>query len=262
MLKKRLIPKLLLKARRFGQRERLVLVTTRQYASVVEIGDPISQAKIYEAQFADELVLLNIDSAPICAGAPLLEVLGRAASETFMPLAVGGGVRSVADFELLLEAGADKVCVNSAAVERPSLIEEAAAVYGAQCVVLAIDYRRDADGVPRVFRNGGLAATALDAGAWALEAARRGAGELMLTDIDRDGAGGGLDLDLLERVCAKVAVPVIASGGCGLAQHFVEGFAAGAEAVAAGTFFALRDQNPMQTRAHVRNAGVPIRLST
>lgn len=262
MLKRRLVPKLLLKSRKLGERDMLVLVTTRRYDQVFEIGDPISQAKIYEAQFADELILLNIDSAPIAAGCPLLEALGRAASETFMPLAVGGGVRTVLDFERLLEGGADKVCINSAAVSDPSLIDRAAAVYGAQCVVLAIDYRRDGDGVPRVHVDGGRRVTTLDPATWAREVAARGAGELLLTDVERDGTGAGLDIDVLAEVAAAVDIPVIASGGCGLAQHFVDGFAAGAEAVAAGTFFALRDQNPMQARAHVRNAGVPIRMST
>lgn len=262
MVKKRLIPKLLLKKRRLGTAERMVLVTTRGYEQVIEVGDPVSQAKIYEAQFADELLFLNIDSSPIEPTAPLLEVLRRVASETFMPIAAGGGVCTTADFELLLANGADKVCINTAAVADPSLIERAAAIFGAQCVVVSVDYRRDARGA-RVFVDGGRTATALDPADWAARAAELGAGEILLTDIARDGTGAGLDVQTIRGVADRVPVPVIASGGCGLAQHFVEGFVDGhAEAVAAGTFFCFRDQNPMQTRAHVRNAGVPIRVKT
>lgn len=262
MVKKRLIPKLLLKKRRFGTMERMVLVTTRAFDRVIEVGDPVSQAKIYEAQFADELLFLNIDSSPIEPAAPLIEVLRRAASETFMPIAVGGGVRTVDDFDLLLANGADKVCINSAAVADPSLIERAAAIFGAQCVVVSIDYRHDGQGA-RVFVDGGRSPTALEPVEWAVRAAALGAGELLLTDIARDGSGEGLDVPTIRSVADRVSVPVIASGGCGLAQHFVAGFVDGhAEAVAAGTFFCFRDQNPMQTRAHVRNAGVPIRVKT
>ncbi|MCX8003946.1 MAG: imidazole glycerol phosphate synthase cyclase subunit [Burkholderiaceae bacterium] len=240
----------------------MVLVTTREFSQVIEVGEPVSQAKIYEAQFADELIFLNIDSSPIEPRAPLLDVLRRAASETFMPIAVGGGVRTTDDFELLLANGADKVCINSAAVADPSLIERAAAIFGAQCVVVSIDYRHDAQGA-RVFIDGGRTATSLDPVEWSIRAAALGAGEILLTDIGRDGSGQGLDIATIRRVADGVSVPVIASGGCGLAQHFVEGFVEGhAEAVAAGTFFCFRDQNPMQTRAHVRNAGVPIRIKT
>lgn len=262
MVKKRLIPKLLLKRRRLGTAERMVLVTTRGYEQVIEVGDPVSQAKIYEAQFADELIFLNIDSSPLEPEAPMLELLRRVASETFMPIAAGGGVRTTDDFELLLANGADKVCVNSAAVADPSLIERAAAIFGAQCVVLSIDYRHDVQGT-RVFVDGGRTPTPLDPVEWAMRAVALGAGEILLTDIARDGSGQGLDVATIRRVADRVPVPVIASGGCGLAQHFVEGFIDGrAEAVAAGTFFCFRDQNPMQTRAHVRNAGVPIRVKT
>ena len=263
MLKKRLIPKLLLKKRQVGALSRMVLVTTRAFDQVIEIGDPISQAKIYEAQFADELIFLNLDATPIDADAPLIELLRRAASETFMPIAVGGGVRSTADFDVLLDNGADKVCVNSGAIADPSLIERAAAIFGAQCVVVSIDYRHLPDGTARVFARGGREATALDPVDWAVRAAALGAGEILLTDIDRDGGGAGLDVALIRNVADRVRVPVIAAGGCGLAQHFVSGFVDGhAEAVAAGTFLCFRDQNPMQTRAQVRNAGVAIRVRT
>ncbi len=262
MLKKRLVPKLLIKHRQLGRTVRPVLVTTRTFTEAIEVGDPVSQAKIYEAQMADELIVLNIDGTPIAGDDMMLDLIERLASETFMPLAVGGGVRELDDFARLLAAGADKVCINQAAVADPALIEAAASVYGAQVVVVSIDYRDTPEG-PRVFVKHAAESTALDPRDWAVEAVRRGAGELLLTNADRDGTGKGLDLALARAVADAVPVPVILSGGCGLSAHFSEGFeAGGAEAVAAGTFFCFRDQNPIQTRSHIRNAGVPIRMET
>lgn len=262
MLLRRLIPKLQLKAVRMGARERMVLVTTVQFGKVREIGDPISQAKIYEAQAADELVFLDLDATAHQRGT-MVEIVSEAARQIFMPITVGGGVQSVADFRELLSHGADKVSINSAAVRNPALITEAAESFGAQCVVVSVDYRREPDGTARVWTSGGREASGLDPVAWSVEAERRGAGEIMLTSIDRDGTEQGLDLDITRRVVAAVSIPVITGGGCGLARHFVEGFQEGqADAVAAGTFFCFKDQNPMQTRAHIRNAGIPIRLHT
>ena len=263
MLKKRLIPKLLIQHRQLGRVERPVLVTTRDFREAIEVGDPVSQAKIYEAQMADELIVLNIDGTPIGDDEVMLGLIERLASETFMPLAVGGGVRSVGDFGRLLESGADKVTTNGAALTNPALIDEAASRYGAQCVVVSIDYRVNADGRTEVFADRASKPTGRDVLAWAREAVDRGAGELLLTDASRDGSGQGLDLALARQVTEAVSVPVILSGGCGLAAHFSEGFVeGGAEGVAAGTFFCFRDQNPMQTRSHIRNAGVPIRMGT
>lgn len=263
MLKKRLIPKLLIQHRQLGRVERPVLVTTRDYREAVEVGDPVSQAKIYEAQMADELIVINIDGTPIGDDEMMLGLIERLASETFMPLAVGGGVRTADDFGRLLESGADKVTTNGAALARPSLIDEAASRYGAQCVVVSIDYRADVDGRAQVFADRAARPTGRDVVAWAREAVDRGAGELLLTDAGRDGSGLGLDVALARQVTESVDVPVILSGGCGLAAHFSEGFIdGGAEGVAAGTFFCFRDQNPIQTRSHIRNAGVPIRMGT
>lgn len=260
MLKRRLIPKLQLKSRQLGAVNRPVLVTTVGFERVLDIGDPVSQAKIYEAQAADELVLLDLDS-----GAPrneaVLSVLRRIAQEIFMPFTVGGGVRTVDDFRVLLSAGADKVCINTAAVADPGLIDAASQRFGTQCVVLSIDYRQHVDGRREVFVDGGRRATGLDAVAWATEAVARGAGEILLTSIERDGSRSGLDVELIRQMADAVAVPVIAAGGCGIARHFVEGFVqGGADAVASGTFFSFKDQNPMQTRAHIKNAGIPIRI--
>jgi cyclase len=237
-------------------------VTTVGFEKVIEIGEPVSQAKIYQAQAADELVFVDLDATRENRG-PLVEVVRRAAEEIFMPITMGGGVRSTEDFRRLLNHGADKVSVNTAAVERPDLLSEAAAVFGAQCVVLSIDYRRGPAGGWTVWTRGGTADSGRDLVEWAREGERRGAGEILLTSIERDGSTKGLDLEATRAVASAVSIPVITSGGCGLARHFVEGFLqGGADAVSAGTFFCFKDQNPMQTRAHIRNAGIPIRLLT
>lgn len=263
MLKKRIIPKLLIKNKTFGSVVRPVLVTTRNYQQVFEVGDPLSQAKIYEAQLADELVVLNIDRTPVAEDEPLLGVVERLASQTFMPIAVGGGVATVDDFATLLSRGADKVSINTAALTNPELITAAAARFGDQCVVVSIDVRTDATGSSRVMSHGATRDAGADALTWARRAVELGAGELLLTDADRDGSGSGLNVALGRAVADAVDVPVILSGGCGISEHFVEGFRdAHAEGVAAGTFFCFRDQNPMQARAHVRSAGIPIRLET
>lgn len=260
MLKRRLIPKLQIRNMPFGERTRPVLVTTRQFGDFVEIGDPVSQARIYEAQAADELIIVDLD-ASADNRKTLVDVVKKAAAVVFMPFTVGGGVRSVADFVTLLSNGADKVSINTAAVDKPELIDEAAAVLGAQCVVLSIDYRRSADGRYRVWTRGGKFETGLDPVAWAVEGESRGAGEILLTSIDRDGSRSGIDVELTQRVAERVSIPVITSGGCGLASHFVEGFLqGGADAVSAGTYFCFKDENTMQVRSHIKNAGIPIRL--
>lgn len=262
MLKKRIIPKLLIQNRDFGSMVRPVLVTTRRYDQVFEVGDPVSQAKIYEAQLADELVVLNIDRLAIAGDTPMLHVIEALASETFMPVAVGGGVSSVADFGVLLERGADKVAINTMAMADPAIITGAAHRFGEQCVVVSIDYR-EVDGAYTVHTHRAARNTAVPVITWARRAVDAGAGEILLTDADRDGTGTGLNTAVGRAVADHVSVPVILSGGCGVAQHFVDGFLlGGAEGVAAGTFFCFRDQNPMQTRAHVRSAGIPIRVET
>jgi cyclase len=262
MLKRRLIPKLQMKASPVGGRSRMVLVTTLRFDQVFPIGDPVSQAKIYQAQAADELIFLDLDASGEQRDT-IIEVVERAAEQIFMPFAVGGGVRCLADFGRLLNHGADKVTVNTAAVARPELIREAADAYGAQCVVLSIDYRKRPEGGYEVFTAGGRVATGLDPLDWARRGEELGAGEILLTSIDRDGTRSGLDLELTRRVSRAVSIPVISSGGCGLAEHFVAGFLEGeADAISAGTYFCFKDENPMQTRARIKNAGIPIRLHT
>jgi cyclase len=262
MLKNRLIPKLQMRRSAHDRNGRMVLVTTVGFDTSVEIGDPVSQAKIYEAQAADELVFLDLDASHENRSTTVA-VVRKAAEEIFMPFTVGGGVRTLADFRDLLSNGADKVSINTAAVETPRLITEASDAFGAQCVVLSIDYRRTSGGGARVWTRSGTTDTGLDAIEWAREGERRGAGEILLTSIDRDGSRAGIDLEVTRRVAESVSVPVIAGGGCGLARHFIEAFLVGkADAVSAGTYFCFKDENPMQTRAQIRNAGVPIRMHT
>ncbi len=260
MLKRRLIPKLQMRARAYGSFTRMVLVSTFQFSRFTEIGDPISQAKIYEAQAADELIFLDLD-ASTDNRKPLVEIIEKAAREIFMPFTVGGGVRSIDDFRILLSKGADKVSINTAAVENPDLITIASDVFGSQCVVLSIDYRKKENGKWRVWIKGGKVETDLDPVEWAVEGEKRGAGEILLTSIDQDGTRNGLDLELTHLISSSLSIPLITSGGCGLASHFVDGFLiGGADAVSAGTYFCYKDENPMQTRAQIKNAGIPIRL--
>ncbi len=240
----------------------MVLVTTIQFNGAVEIGEPVSQAKIYEAQAADELIFLDLDASSENRE-PFTDVIRKAAEEIFMPFTVGGGVRCIEDFRKLLSNGADKVSINTAAVENPGLINRASDMFGAQCVVLSIDSRKKDDGRYSVWVRGGKAETSLDPVEWAVEGEKRGAGEILLTSIDRDGTRRGLDIEITRRVAENVTVPVITSGGCGLTSHFIEGFIKGqADAVSAGTYFCFKDENPMQTRSQIKNAGIPVRLHT
>lgn len=262
MLKRRLIPKLLLARTVIGSQRRAALVTTIGFEKRILVGDPVSQARIYQAQAADELVFLDID-ATADNRAEAIQVIRKTAEAIFMPITIGGGVRGLEDFRDFLANGADKVAVNSAAVRNPDLLRAASDRFGSQAVVLSIDYRTAPDGKLRVHIDGGKTATDLDPIAWAREGERLGAGEIMLTSIDRDGAGGGLDIAAIRETAAAVSIPVIASGGCGLTAHFIEGFLEGhADAIAAGTYFCFKDENPMQTRSQIKNANIPIRLHT
>lgn len=261
MLKKRIIPKLQMKMSRFSPLSKMVLVTTIKFNEFIEIGDPVSQAKIYEAQAADELIFLDLD-ASIESRKTIINEVKRAAEEIFMPFTVGGGVSSMEDFRLLLSNGADKVSINTAAVLNPDLIKEASSAFGAQCVVVSIDYKNDY-GKYSLWIKGGKQKTDLDPMAWAIKCQELGAGEILLTSIERDGTRLGLDLSLTNKIAECLSIPVITAGGCGLASHFIQGFITGkASAVSAGTYFCFKDENPMQTRSQIRNAGIPIRLHT
>ena len=260
MLKRRLIPKLQLTSRSTYRGLKSVLVVTRQFDNRRAIGDPLSQAKIYEAQLADELFLLNIQRTSESWTA-MLETLTSMSCALATPLSVGGGIDSLEKVQILLDRGADKVVLNTSSIESPYLIEKVANKYGSQCVVVSIDFKCTGKNYWSVLTRGGTHDVGLSVLDWSKKATSMGAGELVLTSIDRDGTGLGLDLDLIKIVANEVDVPVIASGGCGLAEHFVDGYLAGASGVAAGTFFSQRDQNPMQCRSHIRNAGLPIRLA-
>ena len=237
------------------------MITTRSFGSQIKVGSPISQAKIYEAQLADEIIVLNLNKVHIGTDETFLSLVTQLARETFMPLTVGGGVKELDDFGRLLDRGADKVSINSCAIDDPGLISKAASHYGAQCVVVSIDFRTNSSGNAVVATNHAQHITGQNVVDWSVEAVARGAGEILLCDADRDGTGAGLNCAVGLAVASEVDVPVILSGGCGASEHFVRGFIdAKSEGVAAGTFFCLRDQNLMQTRSHIDNAGVLIRM--
>jgi len=259
MSKRRLIPKLQLKTSSFDPK-RMVLVITRQFNEVVEIGDAVSQSKIYQDQGADELIFINIDRTDKDI-TKLSKIIRRVSEEIFMPITVGGGVASEEHFRILLSNGADKISINTQAFETPDFITATSKKYGAQCVVVSIDYKLNNNGEYRVFINNGQTETSKHPLEWAIECEQMGAGEILLTSIDKDGMNQGLDLVITGQVSESLRIPVITSGGCGFAKHFTDGYLIGkADAVAAGSFFAHRDQNFMQTRSQIRNAGVNIRV--
>ncbi len=230
------------------------------FVALRDAGDPVEQAAIYDAAGADELCFLDI-SASHEGRATMRDVVARTAEQVFMPVTVGGGVGSVDDVRQLLLAGADKVSMNSAAVRDPDLIDRAAEAFGSQCIVVAIDAKRRAGGSGfEVFTHGGRRGTGRDALEWAVEAAGRGAGEILLTSMDRDGTGEGFDLDLTRAVADAVPVPVIASGGVGRLDHFVEGVRdGGAAAVLAASVFHFGQMSVGEVKAHMAACGVPVR---
>jgi cyclase len=228
------------------------------FVDLRDAGDPVEQARVYDAAGADELTFLDI-TASADNRDTILDVVARTAACVFMPLTVGGGVRSVEDIRKLLLAGADKASINSAAVARPELINEAARKFGSQCIVVAIDAKRVAPGHWEVFTHGGRRGTGRDAVAWAREAAERGAGEILLTSMDRDGTGEGFDLELTRTIAAAVSVPVIASGGVGRPEHFVEGARAGATGLLAASVFHFGTFTVAEAKAALAAAGLPVR---
>ncbi|MCS7057178.1 MAG: imidazole glycerol phosphate synthase subunit HisF [Thermoflexales bacterium] len=228
------------------------------FVNLRDAGDPVEQAGIYNDERADELVFLDIMASHEGRGTTV-EMARRVADEVFIPFTIGGGIRSTEDFRTLLLAGADKCSINSAAVRNPNLINEAAWRFGSQCVVVAIDARRDGDGW-KVYLNGGRVPTDLDAVAWAQEAERRGAGEILLTSMDTDGTQDGYDLPLLRAICSAVNIPVIASGGAGKLEHFYEAIQAGASAVLAASVFHYKTFSVGQVKRYLAGRGVPVRL--
>ncbi len=251
MLKARVIPCLDVDAGR--------VVKGVNFVDLVDAGDPVEQAEVYDAQGADELCFLDI-TATHEGRDTLYGVVARTAERCFMPLTVGGGVRTVADIRKLLLTGADKVAVNTAAVKHPEFVAEAAERFGAQCIVVAIDAKRARADAYEVFTHGGRSATGLDAVAWAERCAAAGAGEILLTSMDRDGTREGFDLELTRAVANAVTVPVIASGGVGTLDHLVEGIREGhADAVLAASIFHFGVHTIAEAKAHMGAAGIPVR---
>jgi imidazole glycerol-phosphate synthase subunit HisF len=236
------------------------VVKGTNFVGLRDAGDPVELAERYDAEGADELVFLDI-TASHEERDTIVRLARSTADNVFIPFTIGGGIRSREDAQAVLDAGADKVSVNSAAVRRPDLLEELAETFGAQCVVLAIDAKRAADGTFEVFLNGGRVGTGNDAVEWAREGAERGAGEILLTSMDRDGTKDGYDIDLTRAVADVVDIPVIASGGAGRLEHLSEAISdAHADAVLCASIFHYGEYRVREAKEHLRAAGIPVRL--
>lgn len=231
------------------------------FVSLRDAGDPVEIARRYDAEGADELTFLDI-TASSDARDTILHVIEAVAEQVFIPLTVGGGVRTVEDVRRLLNVGADKVSVNTAAIHNPQLVADVAGYYGSQCLVVAIDAKRQSDGSWHVYTHGGRNDTGLDALDWARRVAALGAGEILLTSMDRDGTKAGFDLELTRAVVDAVPIPVIASGGVGNLQHLVDGVTiGGADAVLAASIFHFGEASIAQAKALMASQGVPVRLA-
>jgi len=253
MLKVRVIPCLDVKDGR--------VVKGVNFENLVDAGDPVEQARHYDREGADELVYLDIAATNENRGV-LFDVVRRTAEQVFMPLTVGGGVRSVDDVRALLLAGADKVSINSAAVARPELVSEAAIKFGRQCVVVAIDAKQVSSGKWEIFTHGGRKGTGIDAVDWADRMAQAGAGELLVTSMDRDGTKEGFDIALLQRIRQAVGIPIIASGGVGTLQHLADGaLSGGATGLLAASIFHFGTYSIAQAKQHLAEAGLPVRMA-
>ena len=251
MLAKRIIPCLDVRDGR--------VVKGVNFVNIRDAGDPVELAKFYSDQGADEIVFLDI-TATSDARDTVADVVERTASQVFVPLTVGGGIRTVEDFQRLLRAGADKISVNSAAVARPELISEAAERFGSQCVVLAADARARKDGTWEVVVAGGRKPTGIDLIDWVKKAEALGAGEILLTSMDADGTKAGFDLAMTKAVTDAVSIPVIASGGCGSLEHFAEVFeATGCDAALAASLFHFGELTVPQVKDYLRTKHIPVR---
>ena len=252
MLAKRIIPCLDVKEGR--------VVKGVGFVNLKDAGDPVEAARAYDAEGADELCYLDI-MASHEERKIFLDVVSRTAEQVFMPLTVGGGVRTLDDIRDLLRAGADKVSINTAAVERPEFVKEAAERFGTQCIVVAVDAKRAGDGW-EVFTHGGRRPTGLDAVEWARKMAAFGAGEILLTSMDQDGTKEGYDLALTAAIAEAVEIPIIASGGAGTLEHLYEGFAKGkADAVLAASIFHYRQHTIREAKDYLRARGIPVRTA-
>jgi cyclase len=252
MLTRRIIPCLDVHAGR--------VVKGVNFINLKDAGDPVEVAKAYNAEGADELVFLDI-TASAHERNIMLDVVSKTAEQVFIPLTVGGGIRSVEDFRKILKCGADKISINSSAIKDPDLITNAAKKFGSQCVVCAIDAKRTPDGKFEVFLNGGRVNTGIDALWWAQEAVRRGAGEILLTSMDTDGTKAGYDIELTSLVTERVNVPVIASGGAGKLEHFSEVILkANASAVLAASLFHYKELKISDLKSYLRGCGIAVRM--
>ena len=251
MLKARIIPCLDVKDGR--------VVKGVNFVDLRDAGDPVEQARVYDAAGADELCFLDITASHENRDT-IFEVVSGTSEQCFMPLTVGGGVRTTDDIRKLLLAGADKVSINTAAVHRPEFVAEASERFGAQCIVVAIDAKSVGEGRWEIFTHGGRKPTGIDAIEWAKKMVGNGAGEILLTSMDRDGTGIGFDIDLTRAIADAIPVPVIASGGVGNLDHLVEGVRDGhATAVLAATIFHFGEYSIQEAKAHMAAAGVPMR---
>jgi len=251
MLKVRIIPCLDVKDGR--------VVKGVNFVNLRDAGDPVEQAKIYDAAGADELCFLDITASHENRDT-IFDIVARTAEACFMPLTVGGGVREIEDIRKLLLAGADKVSINTAAVKDPEFVRRAAEKFGSQCIVVAIDAKRDGKGGFEVFTHGGRNPTGIDAVEWARRMGAYGAGEILLTSMDRDGTGHGFDIELTRAIADAVTIPVIASGGVGTLDHLVAGVAEGhASAVLAASIFHFGTFSIAEAKAHMAGAGLPMR---
>jgi cyclase len=229
------------------------------FVDLVDAGDPVEQAKIYDAAGADELCFLDITASHEDRDT-IFEVVAQTAEQCFMPVTVGGGVRSVDDIRKLLLAGADKVAINTAAIHNPGFVREAALKFGSQCIVVAMDAKRNGDRF-EIFTHGGRKETGIEAIGWAKQMAEYGAGEILLTSMDKDGTKSGFDIELTRAIADAVSIPVIASGGVGTLDHMVEGVRDGhASAVLAASIFHFGTYSIQETKAHMQAAGVPVRM--
>lgn len=231
------------------------------FVNLIDAGDPVEIAAAYDKAGADEVVFLDI-TASSDARATKVDMVRRVAEKVFIPFTVGGGIRTVDDFRAILREGADKVAVNSAAIMNPSLIREAADKFGSQCVVVAIDAKKRADGSGwNIYKNGGRIDMGIDAVEWAVRADKLGAGEILLTSMDCDGTKNGYDIELTRAVSENVSIPVIASGGAGKLEHFYDAFAKGrADAALAASLFHFKELEIREVKEYLRDQGVSVRL--
>ena len=229
------------------------------FINLVDAGDPVECAKTYNAFGADEIVFLDITASAQGRGT-VLDVISRASEQVFIPLTVGGGIRTVEDFKTLLSCGADKISINSSAIKNPTLITDAALRFGSQCVVLAVDAKRNDKGRWDVYLNGGRVKTDLDAIEWIVQAEKLGAGEVLLTSMDKDGTKSGYDIELTRRVAEAVNIPVIASGGAGSKEHFYDVLSVGnADAALAASLFHYGELKMKDLKDYLSDKGLPIR---